>query len=164
MDTLARPIVALYGLSNGILATSVKDLSDQDAKTRIRAGAGPSVAWAVGHLCHYKVKALALLGQTRDNPFSALFNNAPASDGTNYPTLSELMASFSALNADLCGALASSAARLESPMPDAGPHDEKKVFDTILFMAWHEAYHVGSIGAIRKELGRKAISELVLGR
>jgi uncharacterized damage-inducible protein DinB len=164
MDTLARPIVALYGLSQGILATSIKDLTDDDAKVRTRAGAGPSVAWTVGHLCHHKVQALGLLGHTRDNPFAAAFESTPASDGANYPTLTELMASYAALNADVCSALASASARLESPMPGAGPHDEKKVLDTILFLAWHEAYHVGSIGAIRKEQGRKAISDLVRGR
>ncbi len=164
MDALARPIVALYGLSNGILATSIKDLSDQDARVRVRSGAGPSIAWTIGHLCHHKIQALGLLGQPRDNPFSAQFEKTPASDGSNYPTLTELMASYAALNADLCGALASASARLESPMPGGGPHDEKKVLDTILFLAWHEAYHVGSIGAIRKDLGRKAIADLVLGR
>jgi uncharacterized damage-inducible protein DinB len=163
MDALARPIVALYELSKNILATSVKDLSDLDAKARIRAGAGPSVAWTVGHLCHHKVQALGLLGQSHDNPFAALFESTPASDGSNYPTLTELMASFSALNAELCPALASASARLDSPMPGAGPHDEKKVLDTILFLAWHEAYHIGNIGAIRKALGRKAISDLVMG-
>lgn len=164
MDTLARPIVALYGLSNGILATSVKDLSNQDAKMRTRNDAGPSIAWTIGHLCHHKVETLALLGPTRDNPFSDQFSSAAASDGSNYPTLAELLASFSSLNGEVCAALTSSADRLESPMPGTGPHDEKKVLDAVLFHAWHEAYHIGSIGSIRKELGRKAISDLVMGR
>ena len=42
MDTLAHPIIALYGLSNGILATGIGDLSDQDARARSRGGTGPS--------------------------------------------------------------------------------------------------------------------------
>ena len=46
-------------------------------------------------------------------------------------------------------------------MPGAGPHDEKRILDTVLFLAWHEAYHIGAIGAIRREQGRKAIAELV---
>lgn len=133
MDALALPIVALYGLSNGILATSIKDLSDQDAKVGTRAGAGPSVAWTIGHLCHYKVQTLGLLGQSRDNSFSALFEKTPASDGSNYPTLAELVASFGALTAELTAAVGSESgrARFESPMPGAGPHEEKQVLDTI---------------------------------
>lgn len=34
----------------------------------------------------------------------------------------------------------------------------------ILATSIKEAYHIGSIGAIRKEHGRKAISELVTGQ
>jgi uncharacterized damage-inducible protein DinB len=162
MDALARPIIALYGLSNGILATGIGDLSDHDAKARSRGGSGPSISWTIGHLCHFKIKALELMGQSRDNPFASTFEQT-ATDGANYPPLHDLAASFAALHGDLCTALASSADRLEAPMPGAGPHGEKRILDTVLFLAWHEAYHIGAIGAIRREQGRKAIAELVRG-
>jgi uncharacterized damage-inducible protein DinB len=163
MDQLARPIIALYGLSNGILATAIGDLSEENARARSRGGAGPSIAWTIGHLSHYKIKVLQLLGQSRDNPFSATFEHAAATDGADYPSLAELAAGFSTLNTDLCNALASSKDRLEAPMPGAGLHDEKRILDTVLFLAWHEAYHIGAIGAIRREQGRKAIADLVRG-
>ena len=162
MDTLARPIIALYGLSNGILATGIGDLSDQDAKARSRGGAGPSISWTIGHLCHFKIKVLELMGQSRDNPFASTFEQT-ATDGANYPPLDDLAASFAALHGDLCTALTSSADRLEAPMPGAEPPAEKRILDTVLFLAWHEAYHIGAIGAIRREQGRKAIAELVRG-
>ena len=163
MDALVRPIVGLYGLSNGILATGIGDLSDEDAHTRSRDGAGPSVAWTIGHLCHFKMVVLALLGVERENPFAAVFERAPASDGTDYPTMAELAASFSQLNTEVIAALEASPARLERPMPGRGIHGEKRIIDTVMFFAWHEAYHIGGIGAIRKELGRKALAELVAG-
>jgi uncharacterized damage-inducible protein DinB len=162
MDTLARPIVALYGLSNGILNTGIGDLSDDHAKARSRGGAGPSIAWTIGHLCQYKIKVLELLGHSRENPFGSTFEHA-ATDGTGYPPLAELAASFSALNSELCAALATAGGRLEEAMPGSGPHNEKRILDTVLFLAWHEAYHIGAIGAIRREQGRKAIAELVRG-
>ena len=163
MDALIRPIIALHGLSNGILATGIGDLTDESAKARTRGGAGPSIAWTIGHLCHYKIKILGLLGQPRENPFTAQFEHTPASDGSDYPSLSSLAATFSALNADVCAALASSGDRLEAPIPGGGPHDEKRILDTVLFLTWHEAYHIGAIGAIRRDQGRKAIAELVKG-
>lgn len=163
MDQLARPIIALYGLSNGILGTGISDLSDENAKARSRGGAGPSIAWTIGHLCHFKIKVLELLGQSRENPFSSTFEHAAATDGADYPPLNDLAANFSALNDELCTALASSRDRLEAPMPGAGLHNEKRIIDTVLFLAWHEAYHIGAIGAIRREQGRKAIAELVRG-
>ena len=54
MDALIRPIIALHGVSNSILATGIADLTDQDAKARSRGGTGPSIAWTMGHLCHYQ--------------------------------------------------------------------------------------------------------------
>ena len=163
MNALAHPIIALYGLSNGILATGISDLSDQDAKARSRGGTGPSIAWTIGHLCHFKVKVLELLGHPRENAFAGQFERTPASDGLDYPSLADLAASFSALNGDLCIALASSVDRLEAPMPGGGPHDEQRILDTVMFLTWHEAYHIGAIGAIRREQGRKGIAELVRG-
>jgi uncharacterized damage-inducible protein DinB len=163
MEPLARPIISLYGLSNSILATGIGDLSDENAKLRSRGGSGPSIAWTIGHLCHYKITVLQLLGQSRDNPFASTFEHAAATDGAGYPPLADLAATFSTLNGELCAALASAADRLEAPMPGAGLHDEKRIVDTVLFLAWHEAYHIGAIGAIRREQGRKAIAELVRG-
>jgi hypothetical protein len=162
MEPLARPIISLYGLSNGILATGIGDLSNEDGRRRSRGGAGPSNAWTIGHLCHYKIKVLQLLGQSRDNAFASTFEHAAATDGAGYPPLADLAGTFATLNGELCTALASSD-RLEAPMPGAGLHDEKRIVDTVLFLAWHEAYHIGGIGAIRREQGRKAIAELVRG-
>lgn len=161
MDALVRPIIALYAVSNGVLATGIGDLTDQEAKYRSRGGTGPSIAWTIGHLCHYKIKVLELLGHPRENAFAARFEHTPASDGSEYPPLADLAASFASLNGDLCTALASSADRLEAAMPGTGPHDEKRILDTVLFLSWHEAYHIGAIGAIRREQGRKAIADLV---
>ena len=75
----------------------------------------------------------------------------------------DLAASFSALNGDVCAALASSVDRLNAAMPGTGPHDEKRILDTVLFLRWHEAYHIGAIGAIRREHGRTAIADVVRG-
>ena len=163
MDTLIDPIIALHGVSNTVLTTGIGDLTDQSAKTRSRGGAGPSIAWTIGHLCHHKIKMLGLLGQPRDNPFASQFEHTAATDGSDYPSLADLAASFSSLNGDVCAGLAASRDRLEAPLPGAGPHDEKRVVDTVLFLTWHEAYHIGAIGAIRREHGHKAIADLVRG-
>ena len=160
MDISIRPIIALHAVSNGILATSIGDLTDQAAKARSRGGTGPSIAWTIGHLCHYKIKILGLLGHTRENPFTAQFEHRAATDGSDYPSLSTLADSYSTLNEDVCAALASSGDRLQAPVVGAGPHDEKSVLDTVLFLTWHEAYHIGAIGAIRRDQGRKAIADL----
>jgi hypothetical protein len=105
---------------------------------------------------------LELLGQSPQHPFASTFEQT-ATDGASYPPLAELEARFAALHGELCTALAAAGDRLEAPMPGGGPHDEKRILDTVLFLAWHEAYHIGAIGAIRREQGRIAIADLVRG-
>src|SRR6185436_13636265 len=116
MDSLSRPLIAMYSLSNSILGPAIADLSDEEAKVRSRGGEGPSISWTIGHLCHYKVKVLELLGQSRENPFAGTFEHS-ATDGKGYPLLGDLAASFSTLTGELCEALGSSSDRLEAPMP-----------------------------------------------
>ena len=101
--------------------------------------------------------------RVKRSPGNALGARVGYAGQAGYPPLADLAASFSALNNELCTALASSADRLEAAMPGAGLHDEKRVIDSVLFLAWHEAYHIGAICAIRREQGRKAIAELVRG-
>ena len=91
MDALARPIRALYDLSHHILATSVEG-SDRCRRDH----PGPGGRGAVhrvdhGHLCHYKVQALGLLGHPKESPFAAQFERTAASDGADYPRLAALL-------------------------------------------------------------------------
>src|SRR5262249_3933312 len=94
MDASVRPIIHLHGVSNGILATSISDLTDQGAKARSRGGAGPPIALTLGHLCHYTIKMRGVWGQPRENPFTAQFEPTAARDGSDYPPLSSLAGSF----------------------------------------------------------------------
>ncbi len=47
---------------------------------------------------------------------------------------------------------------------EQGAHGEKTALESILFLVWHEAYHVGAVGAIRKELGYPGPAELVMAK
>lgn len=161
MDTLAAPILGLQELSRNILATAIGDLTDADAKLRSRGGAGPSIAWTIGHLCHFKLEMLELLGQSRENPFAPRFADAGATEGDDYPSLDELAASYNALQDDVRDALSAAGDRLTAPIPGHGMHGETRALDRILFLAWHEAYHIGGIGAIRREQHRTGIADLV---
>lgn len=161
MDALTAPILGLQELSRNILATAIGDLTDADAKLRSRGGAGPSVAWTIGHLCHFKLEMLELLGRSRENSFAAQFADAGASAGDDYPSLGELAASYNALHDDVRDALGAVGDRLTAPIPGRGNPGETRALDRILFLAWHEAYHIGGIGAIRREQQRQGIAELV---
>jgi uncharacterized damage-inducible protein DinB len=44
----------------------------------------------------------------------------------------------------------------------SGGHDEKSVRDKVAFLVFHEGYHLGAIGAMRKAMGRPGPAERVM--
>jgi hypothetical protein len=44
---------------------------------------------------------------------------------------------------------------------EKGFHKEKAAIESVIFLAWHEAYHLGAIGGIRKTLGYPGPAEIV---
>ena len=71
----------------------------------------------------------------------------PATDGQDYPTVAELREAWQQLQAALETALdAATDGSVQRVASTDGPHGEQSVLDSIVFLVWHEAYHMGAIG------------------
>ena len=105
---------------------------------------------------------LTLLGASTDDSFAA-FANGSATDGRDYPDIAALRASWDHVTVQLQERLAAATdEQMARPSGSVGPHGEKTIFDEVIFLAWHEAYHLGTIGAIRPALGLRPTAELVM--
>ena len=72
---------------------------------------------------------------------------------------------WEALQADLQTALEQATeASIRKTSGQEGPHGEQAVLDGLVFFTWHEAYHMGALGAIRKTLGLPGPAELVMAQ
>ena len=160
MPTLGHSLAAHFAISQMVMRSALKDLTDADARTRMRGDSGPSIAWTVGHLCHYKIEMLGMLGHPKENPFTATFTKTAATDGSDYPSLERLAQNWDALCGELAAALeAATDEQLDALVPGSDPAKNQKIGDRVRFFAWHEPYHIGVINAMRKELGKKGIAE-----
>jgi uncharacterized damage-inducible protein DinB len=157
MDSL----LALFRTTTKILNLSLTELSDETARLRSRDSNGPSISWTVGHLLDSRIKILALLGDVRPNTYDAQFGDTPATDGSDYPTIASMLAEWTALHDALESAALTSGAALDQTLAGIGMHGESQVRDQLAFLAWHEGYHVGVIGAARKAAGLLGPAELV---
>ncbi len=158
METL----LSIFRTTNHVLPLALADLTDESARRRTRGEDGPSISWTVGHLLDHRFKVLRLLGVDRQSPYTTMFGNAAATNGTDYPTLDDLRQQWAQLHADLEAACSGAPTHLlDRPIPGAGAHGETKIRDKIAFLAWHEGYHMGVIGAARKALGLPGPAELV---
>ncbi len=154
-------LLALFRTSDHIVSLSLADLTDSIARARTRGHEGPSVLWTVGHLLHSRHRVLAYLGDTGDDPWASAFDETPATDGADYPDLDAMRAEWKAMHAQLERAFADAAPDvLDQPAGQTGIHGETRIHDKVAFLAWHEAYHTGVIGAIRTAAGLAGPADL----
>jgi uncharacterized damage-inducible protein DinB len=151
-----------FRTTHHVLTLALADLDDASARRRTRGTGGPSIAWTVGHLLDYRFQVMQLLGVDRESPYTTRFGRTAATSGDEYPDIASLREQWAAVHADLEAAFDNAASDLlDRPLPGSGAHGERSIRDTLAFLAWHEGYHTGVIGAARKAIGLPGPAELV---
>jgi len=145
-------LMGTFGMTDYLIPMVLEDLSDEDARKRARGDEGPSIAWIVGHLLHYRHHVMELLGASRDNPWEEKFADTEATDGSDYPTVTELAAAWERVADDFAQVM-TSLSDADFEQPAVGVHEERTLRDQVVFFAWHEGYHMGALGAQLKRLG-----------
>lgn len=161
MNNSAKTLLGVCGTVDFLMPLVLGDLSDTQARTRSRKDAGPSIAWTVGHLLHYRCTAMKLVGRERPNPWAERFDTTAATDGADYPAVQALLAEWHEVGEafrSVIGQLSEDA--LNAPIT-GGAHDEQTVRDKLAFVAFHEGYHMGAIGGLLKALGLPGPAERV---
>ncbi len=162
MTNSAAPLMKIFGTTDQLIPLILHDLSDSESRTRARSEEGPSIAWHLGHLLSYRYQGLQILGQPDNNPYEVAFGSSPATDGGDYPTTAELSEKWNRLSERFTATLTSVTEQaLSAPVGD-GAHAEKNVRDRIAFLAFHEGYHMGSIAALQKTIGKSSPPEKIM--
>jgi uncharacterized damage-inducible protein DinB len=164
MLTILKPIAASFGTTNFIVGLCLGQMGDQDAKKRVRNGDGPSIAWEAGHMLDHRCKVLKMLGIPKESPYAAMYTAKGASDGADYPEMPDLQLLWEQIHAELLTAIEAATPESLEKMIERGPHGPETTLDAIMFLGWHEAYHVGAMGAICKELGYPGPAELAIAK
>ena len=161
--SLATPIAESLKLTDFIMQLVTKDLTDEVARRQARGDEGASIAWVIGHLLHYRHEFMKILGSPEDDPFKEKFSRS-ATDGSDYPTIKELTKSWAEVSQRTLAVVNTATdEQIEASLPaDGGPHAERRVLDTLIFFTWHESYHMGQLGTLRKQFGLTATSDLAM--
>lgn len=157
-----QPFQEQVRFSNFIMNLIARDVEDADARRRTRDGEGASLSWVVGHLIVFRTHMMNLFGANEANALSEVFGDS-ATDGSSYPPLPSLLTEWNATAERLDGVLATvTDDALGSKPGGMSPHGEKTRIETMAFFVWHEAYHIGQMGTLRRELGYPATADLAL--
>lgn len=165
MDTIVLPVAKSFRYTDFSMNLVTSDLTNEQAIYRIRQSEGPSISWIIGHLCGYRLRALRLLGHEHQGEFEEQCVVESATDGAGYPDIEQIKERWNEVAGLLADALQEiTEEQMLAPQPDRNgePGKGQRLLDLFAFYTWHEAYHMGSLGMVRKELGRPSGSELAV--
>jgi hypothetical protein len=146
---------AAFATGDVFLTALVGDFTAQDWLVRDSAGHDPR--WIVGHLATYRRRVLAMAGLPAEpEPWEAAYvrGSSPA-DLPAELDLAPVLAAFHGAQALLEARWeALTPEQLAAPFGRKMPNGSETVGGAIQFMAWHEAYHLGQLGLLRRMAGR----------
>jgi hypothetical protein len=100
-----------------------------------------------------------MLGVKKDVAWQEFFRKGSKGDDfSRYPKLAEVRQVWQEITPQLVQVLeAASDEQLSAPAPRDFPVADKTMRGAILFLAFHEAYHVGQMSYLRKCLGKDGL-------
>jgi uncharacterized damage-inducible protein DinB len=153
------PIAFIFQLNDGLIRQTLSDLPAEVLWKR-PGGEGNSIMWIVGHVTQTRAGMLSLLGETVSTGWGELFRRgAQRQDPSVYPEPQAIKAVGIDLTKRVQAKLASiTEEELAAPVTAVKLPNVNTVADALAFFAFHEAYHVGQLGYVKKALGYTAIA------
>lgn len=158
MDPVVTPFAQLMGINDHLIGRALLGLRPDDMRRRPGAGSNP-LLWVVGHIVSTRNLMARSLGGGLDLPWASKFAQKSTFDeAADYPDAAELEKVLRQLSAQLQVRLSQlSDADLSAPGPRDFPIPDKSLRGAIAFLVYHEAYHVGQVGYLKKWLGYPGI-------
>ena len=145
-QTKADFLAGMFRFQHGIFENALDSLSD-DIALKTLQGTKNHMNWLLGHIVHCRYMLSGMIGNGRPNPFGDLYWKGVAD--VSYPTVAEIAAQMT----EVTKLLMEQFAVLSDEDIVVQKNDETSLSDIISFFAYHEAYHLGQIGMIRKGVG-----------
>jgi hypothetical protein len=117
-----------------------------------------SIHWLVGHIAGARRMLCGVLGMHDDlgmMEWSEHFNRGkPPENMARWPDVPFLLSDMCEVGEKLCEHISSMAPEeAETAVTEKGWAEDTRIWHAIGFFAWHEAYHIGQIGTVRRLLG-----------
>lgn len=158
----AKTIAYQFGLCSYVLEKNVAGVSHEESLINPQPG-GSCLNWVLGHLTRWRNRALGLFGQRPMFPneeFDAYDDNGGKPFGPETAIqFDELKRRFKALQEPLVNGLdGMSPQAMDRPAPFSPTGNPNETVGTLLAsFAFHEAYHVGQTGILRRIVGREGV-------
>jgi hypothetical protein len=161
MDPAIEHVLGLMDVVDNLYAKALHDLEPEELTRTPCDNANPMV-WMAGHLAQSRVRLGRLLGVEQEVPWPSLFKrDVPAPGSEEYPAIAEIRRAWGSAGEALRTRLRSmSDADLHGDLQVKIPSTDGTLRGAIVFALFHEGYHIGQMGYVRRTLGRERIAQL----
>ena len=151
-------ISRIFDIHHRALAVNLDGITDEAALIEPHPG-GNCINWIVGHILISRDAILGLLGQKpifQNNRTAQYKRGAKVADVGKLVPLSELIEALDASQKKLMTALEKlPEAEANKPVEPAGSAPKTALIDQLTFLQFHEAYHIGQVGLLRRIVGKE---------
>jgi uncharacterized damage-inducible protein DinB len=148
----APTLTAMFQFSHGVLTRNLEGITAEES-LRAPGSGGNSLNWVLGHLLSYRNRILSLLGEPPawDSPRAVRYarGSAPLGPDDDPVPFDILCAGFDRSQELLLAALQSASAEKLAATNERG----EPLAQRLAMLAFHEGYHGGQIGLLRRLLG-----------
>jgi hypothetical protein len=148
-------LATLFGLNLQVLKINTQGLTHEDSLIQ-PSPAGNCLNWVLGHLTATRNQVLKLLGEQPiwDEATTAMYirGSKPMTDGSKALRLERILGDLERSQEALIAGLV----RL-TPDALAAPGEQGTLADRIAMLHFHEAYHTGQVGLLRRLAGKEGM-------
>lgn len=158
MEAALVPLASILELNTDLLLNCLTGLSEAEAQTRLPGG-GNSITFLAAHLTDTRHYLVTQLGSPLPNPLAGYLTNARGFDDIrSWPSVPEVCRSWLAVSGHVGHVLASvSHGELTQAVSHRLSLDGTQL-GLVAFLTQHDAYHVGQVAFLRRQLGKPAMS------
>jgi uncharacterized damage-inducible protein DinB len=149
----AEALIMLFKYNHYVLKTNTEGLGHEDSLIQPQPG-GNCMNWVLGHILVYRNRALKLIGEepvwSEEDAAQYARGSTPITDSSRARPLEEILAAFTQSQEQIIQKLGQL-----SEQELAAPADQGTVGQRLAFLQFHEAYHMGQVGLLRRLAGKE---------
>jgi len=150
--------VSTFDLQSRLFNNAIDGISNSNDTKRIQQT--NHLSWLAGHLVSTRHTLGNILGASTTEKYADLFANRKGlQENATYPSLADLKVEWNKVTDAVRPKLAAvNAEILNGPAPFPTPVQDSTMAGFLNFIQHHEAYHIGQISLLRRQLGYPAMS------
>jgi DinB superfamily len=154
MDVALATVLPLFRANDQLFHRALEGVKDEDLLRRPLDCSNPLI-WVAGHAMTSRAALTRIAGEEVKNQWSEIFaRGAMVDTSISYPDVSQIVAVWDDATPKLMSRLETlDDDELAKPTPFPIPTGDKTKRGAIVFLNYHETYHIGQMAYLRKWLG-----------